>query len=140
MRANAASQLAGASSPSAPRTSGVRRRSGSSWRSRIATPLGQRKPREKTSSASPRTLTTSSPRSVSSRPQVASQNGHVRNAARSMPREPTRRSGAVALLELLARAAPAGVVAAELLVLVDAALLDHRAAAFGLFIRIAVRG
>ena len=33
---------------------------------------------------------------------------------------------AVALLELLARAAPARVVAADLLVLVDAALLDHR--------------
>src|SRR5918992_1848514 len=35
-------------------------------------------------------------------------------------------SGPVTLLELLAAPAPAGVVAAELLVLVDSALLDHR--------------
>ena len=61
---NASSQLAGRELAVAPRTSGVRRRSGSSWRSLSATPFGQRKPCEKTSSASPRTLTTSSPRTV----------------------------------------------------------------------------
>src|SRR5215207_6098577 len=140
MNANACSQLAGASSPSARRSSGVRSRSGSSCRSANATPLGQRKPCEKTSSASPRTRTTSSPRTVTARPQVASQNGQVRNAVRSsMAPDPTG-LGAVALLVLLARAAPARVVATELLVLVDAPLLDHGAAGRRLLARLPVRG
>src|SRR5215213_3442743 len=135
---SASSQLAGRSSPSAPRTSGVRSRSGSACRSASATPFGHRKPCEKTSSASPRTFTTSSPRTVTARPHVASQNGQVRNAVRSsMAPEPTG-SGPVALLVLLARPAPAGVVAAELRVLVDAPLLDHRAAALGLVVLAAV--
>src|SRR3954454_19969882 len=124
--ANASSHVAGASCPSAPRTIGARRRSGSSCSAFSATPLGQMNPCEKTSSASPRTLTSSSPSSVSSRPQVASQKGQVRKSARATAFDPTCPLGPVALLELLARAAPARVVAADLLVLVDDALLDNR--------------
>ena len=45
-----------------------------------ATPFGQRKPWEKTSSSSPRTCSTRSPSRVISRPHVASQKGHVRYA------------------------------------------------------------
>src|SRR5918992_1112767 len=114
-------------------------RSGSSCRSAIATPFGHRKPCENTSSASPRTLTTSSSRTVTSSPHVASQNGQVRNAVRSMEPEATA-SRAVALLVLLARPAPAWVVAPELLVLVDAALLDDgHAARRHLLVVVAVR-
>ena len=53
-------------------------RSGSSWSCLRPCDFGQRKPWLKTSSSSPRTETTSSPRIVTSRPQVASQNGQVR--------------------------------------------------------------
>ena len=42
-------------------------------------PLGQMKPRLKTSSASPRTLTTLSPSMSRASPHVASQSGHVAN-------------------------------------------------------------
>src|SRR3954451_4421351 len=124
--ANASAPDAGARAPAAPRSIGVRSRSGSSCSALSATPLGQMKPCEKTSSASPRTFTSSSPSSVSSRPQVASQNGQVRKAVRATAFDPTWLLGPVALLELLARAAPARVVAADLLVLVDDALLDDR--------------
>src|SRR5215217_141810 len=74
---NASSQVASTSSPSR-RTSGVVRRSGSSWSCLIPYAFGQRKPRLKTSSASPRTDTTSRPSVSISSPQVASQNGQVR--------------------------------------------------------------
>ena len=53
-------------------------RSGSSCSCLSPVAFGQRKPREKTSSASPRTETTASPSVSISRPQVASQNGQVR--------------------------------------------------------------
>ena len=51
--------------------------------------------------------------------------------ARERPRTPpraasTRRLGAVALLELLTAPAPAGIVAPDLVLVVDDALLDHR--------------
>src|SRR5688500_7437097 len=79
MTANASSQLAGASSPSR-RTSGVRRRSGSSCNGRRLAPFGQMKPWEKTSWRSPRIEVTRCPplRSTSnSSPQVASHSGQV---------------------------------------------------------------
>ena len=60
------------------------------------------------------------------RPRDAVRPGRRRRAMRALDREARSGGlGAVALLELLARAAPARVVAPELLVLVDAALLDH---------------
>ena len=74
---NASSQVASTSSPSR-RTSGVVSRSGSSWSCLIPYAFGQMKPRLKTSSASPRTDTTSRPSVSISRPHVASQNGQVR--------------------------------------------------------------
>ena len=74
---NASSQLASTSSPSR-RISGVVRRSGSSWSCLIPYAFGQMKPWLKTSSASPRTETTSLPSVSISRPHVASQNGQVR--------------------------------------------------------------
>jgi hypothetical protein len=73
----ASSQLASTSSPWR-RTSGVRSRSGSSCSCLSPCALGQMKPRLSTSSASPRTDTTSFPSVSTSRPQVASQKGQVR--------------------------------------------------------------
>ena len=60
---------------------------------------------------------------TSDRGRSALANGHGGEAPRGSV---DSGSGAVALLELLAGAAPAGVVAAELLVLVEAARLHHR--------------
>src|SRR3954447_4823635 len=69
------------------RSNGVRTRSGSSWSSLIPTPLGHRKPREKTSSASPRTRSTAPSAMVISNPHVASHSGHVRyRASGGIPR------------------------------------------------------
>src|SRR5262245_34169220 len=48
----------------------------------MAVPLGHRNPRLKTSSRSPRTSVISRPSRWSSRPHVASQNGHVRYSTR----------------------------------------------------------
>src|SRR3954470_21435108 len=86
MAAKASSQETG-SNPSPRGSSGVRTRSRSSWSSLIPTPLGHRKPREKTSAASPRTRSTAPSAMVISSPHVASQSGHVRyRASAGIPR------------------------------------------------------
>ncbi len=83
MASYASSQPASRSLPPL-RTRGVRSRSGSESSAPKAAPLGQMKPRLKTSSRSPRAPVTAVPSMVRVRPQVASQRGQMRRAVRGM--------------------------------------------------------
>src|SRR3954466_3744751 len=86
MQANASSHETGEKAPSAPRSIGVRRRSGSSCSSARLKPFGHKKPWLKTSRASTRIRDTP-PLTVISSPHVASQRGQVRIAVRGSPME-----------------------------------------------------
>ena len=86
--AKASSQVASSKPPSR-LISGVRTRSESESRAARLAPLGQMKPRLKTSAASPRIFVTRSPATVNSSPQVASQSGQV--AKRVVASEATHR-------------------------------------------------
>src|SRR5260370_22014644 len=93
---SASSQPISCHAPPRGRRRGRRRRSGSSYTSRIAGPLGQMWPREKTSSRSARTSVMRPSSTVITRPHMASQRLHVRNFSSAAMRERVVRNLAAA--------------------------------------------